>query len=115
MTLSGEIAVAPAQTGGSGTQMGVHYRWINCGNVNRYARSAKSTGYDGVSPLKCGSARKIVRNWIRLDRCGADVGDECRFKGWSCFVGTGLRRPSQRVVACYRSTIRAITFISRYR
>ena len=94
--------------------MGVHYKWINCGNVTPYARSTKSIGYNHVPPLKCGSARKIVRNWIWLDRCGADVGEDCRFSRWYCFVGTGINRPGTRVVGCHRSSGRAITFISRY-
>jgi hypothetical protein len=72
----------------------------------------RSIGYDGIRPLKCGSARKIVRNWIRLDMCEADVGDDCRFKGWRCSVGTWR---GKRIVGCYRPSIRAITFKSRYR
>jgi hypothetical protein len=115
MTL-GSPPAAPAQTGGSGTQQGVHYKWINCGNVTPYARSTRSIGQNHVAALKCGSARKVVRNWIRLERCGADVGDDCRFWGWECFVGRAPHRPSRRVVACSsRSWTRTITFTSRYR
>ena len=59
-----------------------------------YARSAKSIGYNHVSPLRCGSAKRIVRNRVRLDRCGADVTDECRFSGWYCF--RRHRRPATK-------------------
>lgn len=104
--------VAEAQIDGGGTHMGVRYTFINCGHVNSNVRSARSIGYDKVRPLKCRSACNVVRGWIRLDRCGTEVGDGCQFRGWGCSVGTWR---AKRIVVCCRSTVRAITFTSRYR